>query len=234
MGGFQIFDCDGEDITGQFSPTIKQLFLLIYLSSILDKKGISSEMLTELLWSDKSVTSARNNRNVNISKIRLILEKVSPNLLLTHDNSFWKIEHDDTVYSDVLDSKRLIEKVKSNLILTEGELDRLLKNSAEGEICPSIQTDWMDQFKADFTAQLLDALLELINRTKVHQQIAKISDSIMKLDPLNDEALKMKCSSLFKLGKKGQALAAYNQFCKDYSNLLGQEFDKDFGELLGE
>lgn len=83
----------------------------------------------------------------------MILEKVSPNLLLTHDNSFWKIEHNDTLYSDVLDSKRLIEKVKSNLILTEVELERLLKNSAEGEICPSIQMDWMDQFKADFTAR---------------------------------------------------------------------------------
>lgn len=232
MGGFQIFDSEGEDITGLFTPTLKQLFILIYLSSILDKKGISSEMLTELLWSDKSATSARNNRNVNLSKIRLILEKVSPTLQLTHDNSFWKIEHDGMVYSDVLDAQYLIEKIKTNPNLDSEDLDRLLKNSAKGGICPSIQTDWMDQFKADFTSQLLDALLELIQDKKDHQLIAKISDSILKFDPLNDEALRMKCYSLFKLGKKSQALAAYNQFCKDYSNLLGQEFDLDFNDLL--
>lgn len=234
MGGFQIFDRNGDDVTGQFTPTIKQLFLLIYLSSILGKKGISSEMLTELLWSDKSATSARNNRNVNISKIRLILEKVSPDLVLNHENTFWKIEHGETVYSDILDSQRLIEKVKFNKNLTEPETERLLKNSSRGGICPGVQTDWMDQFKADFTAQLLDALLALILDTKDHRLIAKISDSILKLDPLNDEALRRKCYALISLGKKGQALTAYNQFCKDYSNLLGQEFDVDFGEFLQE
>nr|WP_170857134.1 hypothetical protein [Algoriphagus locisalis] len=234
MGGLQIYDSSGTDITGQFTPTLKQLFLLIYLSSILDKKGISSELLTELLWSDKSATSARNNRNVNISKIRLLLEKLSSNLHLTHDNTFWKIEHDQTVYSDVLDSLKLVQKLKSNLKLTEVEANRLLRNSAEGSICPSVQTDWMDQFKADFTAQLLDALMIMIHRTQDHQQITRISDSILKLDPLNDEALKMKCLSLFKLGKKGQALSAYNQFCKDYSNMLGQEFEIEFSVLLNE
>jgi len=232
MGGFQIFDNKGDDITGLFTPTIKQLFLLIYLSSILDKKGISSELLTELLWSDKSTTSARNNRNVNISKLRLILEKVSSELLLTHDNSFWKIEHDNSVYSDILDSQRLTNKVKSNSVLTNQETERLLENSAKGGICPRLQTDWMDQFKAYYTALLLDALFELLHGTKHHQLIAKISDSILKLDPLNDEALKMKCQALFKLGKKSQALSTYNQFCKDYINLLGQEFDKGFNELI--
>lgn len=232
MGGFQIFDSSGTDITGQFTPTIKQLFLLIYLSSILDKKGISSEMLTELLWSDKSATSARNNRNVNISKIRLILEKVSPKLLLTHENTFWKIEHDDSVYSDILDSQKLFQKVKSGTKLSDLEVERLLTNSSKGGICPSVQAEWMDQFKADFSAQLLDVLFELMRQTEDHTLLAKLSDSILKLDPLNDEALRQRCFSLSKLGKKGQALTAYNQFCKDYSNLLGQDFEVDFNELL--
>lgn len=232
MGGFQIFDSSDIDITGQFTPTIKQLFLLIYLSSILDKKGISSELLTELLWSDKSATSARNNRNVNISKIRLILEKVSSQLTLTHENTFWKIEHDHTVYSDVLDSLQLIQKVKSKHSLEELEVNRLLNNSAKGGICPSVQADWMDQFKSDFTALLLDGLFELMRQTKDHLLIANLSDSILKLDPLNDNAVKQRCYSLFKLGKKGQALTTYNQFCKDYLSLLGQEFEIGFSELV--
>tara|TARA_R110002020_G_scaffold421615_1_gene630742 strand:+ start:1390 stop:3918 length:2529 start_codon:yes stop_codon:yes gene_type:complete len=232
MGGFQIFDKNGEDITGHFTPTIKQLFLLIYLSGILDKKGISSEILTETLWSDKTTTSARNNRNVNISKIRLILEKVSTALILTHENTFWKIEHDDTVYSDIFDSKQLFQKVKSGNKLTDQEVERLLSNSSKGGICPSVQTEWMDQFKADFSAQLLDVFFEIMRQTDNHNLLAKLSDSILKLDPLNDEALKQRCYSLSKLGKKGQALTAYNQFCKDYLNLLGEEFKTEFSDLL--
>ena len=232
MGGFQIFDQQGEDVTGQFTPTLKQLFLLIYLSSVLDKKGISSEMLTELLWSDKSATSARNNRNVNISKIRILLERVSPNIELNHENTFWKILHDSSVYSDVLDTQNLIRKIKSKTSLEKEELEQLLKNTSKGGICPSVQTDWMDQFKSEFSAQLLDALFEIRSQTSDLVLISKIADSILKFDPLNDEALKMKCFSLFSLGKKGQALAAYQQFCKDYSNMLGQEFEIDFNEIV--
>ena len=198
----------------------------------MDKKGISSEILTETLWSDKTTTSARNNRNVNISKIRLILEKVSTALILTHENTFWKIEHDDTVYSDIFDSKQLFQKVKSGNKLTDQEVERLLSNSSKGGICPSVQTEWMDQFKADFSAQLLDVFFEIMRQTDDHNLLAKLSDSILKLDPLNDEALRQRCYSLSKLGKKGQALTAYNQFCKDYLNLLGEEFKTEFSDLL--
>jgi len=50
-----------SDITGMFTPTLKQLFLLILLSGIRNEQGISSIKLTEILWYDKTENRARNN-----------------------------------------------------------------------------------------------------------------------------------------------------------------------------
>ena len=47
FGGFQIFDKKGNDITGKFSPLIKELFLILWLYTHKNNKGISSQKLKE-------------------------------------------------------------------------------------------------------------------------------------------------------------------------------------------
>lgn len=76
FGGFQVFNKKFEDITSYFSPLLKELFLLIFMYSFKNNKGISSEKLTEILWFDKSEKSARNNRAVNIAKLKGFLEEI--------------------------------------------------------------------------------------------------------------------------------------------------------------
>ncbi len=76
LGGFQVFDKQGNNITGEFTPTLKLLFLFLLLNSIKGGKGTTSQRLEETFWFDMSKTSAANNRRVNIRKLRLILETV--------------------------------------------------------------------------------------------------------------------------------------------------------------
>lgn len=54
-----------------------------------DNRGITSKKLDDLLWGDKNEKSARNNRNVSISRLRLLLEKVG-NIQIVNDNNFGK------------------------------------------------------------------------------------------------------------------------------------------------
>ena len=96
MGGFQIYNGKGRDVTAAFSPTMKQLFLFIFLHTLKNEKGISSSKLDEALWYDKMGESARNNRNVNISKLRSALEEVH-GLEVINENSYWKVKIDDTI-----------------------------------------------------------------------------------------------------------------------------------------
>ncbi|HYX09494.1 MAG TPA: kelch repeat-containing protein, partial [Bacteroidales bacterium] len=91
FGGFQFYDAAGEEISRKFSPLLRELFLMILLHSINNGKGISSKVLIELLWWDKSANSAKNNLSVNIGKLRNIL---GPELkaLLISQSGYWKFE----------------------------------------------------------------------------------------------------------------------------------------------
>ena len=76
LGGFQVFDKQGNNITGEFTPTLKLLFLFLLLNSIKGGKGTTSQRLEETFWFDMSKTSAVTTVRVNIRKLRLILETV--------------------------------------------------------------------------------------------------------------------------------------------------------------
>ncbi len=76
FGGFQVFNLNNEDITNKFSPLLKELFLLIFLYTYKNNKGITSDQISEYLWFGKSSSSARNNRAVNIAKLKTILSEI--------------------------------------------------------------------------------------------------------------------------------------------------------------
>ena len=76
LGTFNVRDKDGNDITGAFTPRLKSLLILLVLYTEQSKQGILTKKATDILWSDKEEESARNNRNVTLRKLRILLEKV--------------------------------------------------------------------------------------------------------------------------------------------------------------
>ena len=233
MGGFQIYDSKGRNITSAFSPTLKHLFLFIFLHTIKNEKGISSAKLDEVLWFDKSGDSARNNRNVNISKLRSILEELG-GVEVVNDNSFWKIQMDPTIFCDYCEALRLLRKANSSG-LGEIEIKQLIALLSFGELLPAIQTDWMDEFKSRFANETIDGLSSLFNLKEVRTNISlryHLAECILVYDPLNDEAFAVKCSVLYNLGKKGMAKNLYDSFCKEYKNALGIDYAILFNDTI--
>ena len=76
LGTFNVRDKDGNDITSNFTPRLKSLLVLLILYTEKDEKGILTRKVTDMLWSDKDEISARNNRNVTLRKLRVLLEEV--------------------------------------------------------------------------------------------------------------------------------------------------------------
>ena len=99
LGGFQVFDKQGNNITGEFTPTLKLLFLFLLLNSIKGGKGTTSQRLEETFWFDMSKTSAANNRRVNIRKLRLILETVGE-VQIVNKNDYWYIDMGEDTLCD--------------------------------------------------------------------------------------------------------------------------------------
>jgi hypothetical protein len=64
LGGFNIKDSNGIDITEKFTPRLKSLFLLLFLYTETDYRGLTDKEIEDYLWMGKDEESARNNRSV--------------------------------------------------------------------------------------------------------------------------------------------------------------------------
>jgi two-component SAPR family response regulator len=234
FGGFQAIDREGCDVTGDFATILKQLFLLILLYTFKNGKGISSTKLEEILWIDKTKENAKNNRNVSINRLRQIIEKIG-DIRIKNKNSLWTVEFQGDVYCDYCQALALMETMKDRLNRTEGNVRRLLSAVSAGEFLPNVQTEWIDPFKADFSNDLTDLLLELIRQTGLdlsQQERITMADSILIHDSLNEEALKFKCQLLVGMGKNGLAKKAYASFAKEYFTSFNTQFNIPFNEII--
>ena len=233
MGGFQVYDRKGNNITSAFSPTLKQLFLFIFLHTIKNRKGVSSAKLDEVLWYDKLGESARNNRNVNISKLRSILDEIG-GLEMSNENSFWKIKIENLTFCDYTEILDSLTKAKSNT-LTESEINELISLLTFGEFLPEIHSEWMDVFKSQFANDTIDGLSSLFNEKEVKNNLSlryHLAECILVYDPLNDEAFSIKCSVLYHLGKKGMAKNLYDSYCREYIQVLGTDYAASFNDTI--
>jgi DNA-binding SARP family transcriptional activator len=236
LGGFQVFDKDGKNITGEFTPTLKYILVLIILYTLKNNKGISSNKLQELLWFDKSEEAARNNRSVNIRKLRVLLQRLGKADII-HENHYWTIIRDDDIFCDYREALRLLHKMQEEEQSAKEDLLRLLELLNAGELLPNIQFEWIDEFKTNFSNEVIDTLMRVANNQNnlFHNNLdinLKIADCLLKIDSINEEALGMKIKALSAMGKKGLAKAVLDSFAKEYKILLGETYKGSLSNLL--
>lgn len=228
LGGFEVFNKDGKNITGIFTPTLKYMLSLIILFTLKNNKGISSSRLQELLWFDKSEEAARNNRSVNLSKLRVLLQEVG-DIDINSQNGYWTISLSDDVLSDYKETMRLIGKIQDKEITPKEDLMRFLELLSYGNLLPSIQLEWVDSFKTDFSNSVIDTLMSILNNRQNsfydNPDIQlKIADSLLKIDSINEEAVRIRCKALIKMGKKSLAKTTFDNFSREYKSLLGEPY----------
>jgi DNA-binding transcriptional activator of the SARP family len=234
LGGFNVIDKDGQNITGQFTPMLKYLLVLLILSTKKDEKGISGKKLMQLLWFDKNEESAKNNRNVYLSKLRSAMESIGDTEIIAQ-NGFWSIKLNEEIKCDYTETMRLFSVVKENDTANQTDIDRLLELLLKGVLLPNTEADWVDGFKSDFSNMTIDVLTEL-SRSNYHRLTddlkLKIADTLFLHDFINEEALYLKCSIYFSSGKKGIAKTVYDNFSKEYFNLLGTKYKYSLTDVI--
>jgi len=234
FGGFQVIDKEGRNITGKFTPLLKELFMIILLHTLKDGKGISSIKLHESLWFDLNDESANNNRGVALSKLRQIFEQFG-DVRIKKQYSYWIVEFGEGTYCDYYEALILMDRLKDKNNRTNKDIKRLIGIVSSGELLPNLQIEWIDSFKADFANDLVDLLLDIARQDKPEialQERIGLTDSILIHDLLNEEALRIKCYLLVKMGKNGLAQKAYNSFAKEYRLLFGTDFKYSFEQVI--
>ena len=230
-GCFNVRDKDGNDITSNFTPRLKHLLILLILYTEKNEQGILASKTTEILWPEKEETSARNNRNVNLRKLRVLLESIGDVEVIT-ENNFLRIKWGTTVFCDyhtLLTCTQQFEQEKS-----EELLNRILELLLYGPLLPNTIFDWLDDFKDAYSSHSIDLLKNLldIEIQRNHQEmIIRLADIMFLHDPLNEEALAAKCAVLSAQGKKGIARNLYDRFCKEYRDSMGENYKFPFADL---
>jgi len=234
FGDMQVFDKQGQEITKQFTPLIKELFLVILLYTIRWERGISSEKLKELLWFDKSEESARNNRSVNIAKLKSILEKID-HCMVSKETGYWKVNCDfESVYVDYQQYFSIINDKKK---LNKEKISELAKIIKRGSFLPNTSYEWMDQFKAEISNEIIDTYLHFANSITIGadpELLIELANYIFYFDSINEEAMVIKCKALAHLGKHSQSKNTYENFCKEYKLLYGDDFERSFNDVLSD
>jgi two-component SAPR family response regulator len=231
FGGFQIFDKKGNDITGKFSPLIKELFLILWLYTHKNNKGISSQKLKDLLWYDKSDKSAQNNRAVNITKLKTILKELG-DFSVSKKTGYWIIENN---------SKNLVNdysQLHKNLLEnnpTKEAIIHTISITKKGAFLNNLDYTWLDSFKQNITDLIVNNFMNYALKLDIDEDLdfaIDLADCIFNFDTTNEIAVFLKCKVYYIKGNHSLANDTFNKFLKEYNILYGQEFEHSFNEFI--
>ena len=231
FGDFKVLDKNGVDISSQFTPKLKQLFLIILLYSQRNKNGISTKELTDILWSGHSSQSAKNSRGVTIRKLRLIIESLE-SVQINFQIDRWSMVFDGNVYCDYVECLKLLKREKIHDTDFNLNFYHIIQ---EGELFKGESYDWLDDFKGFVGNNIVDVLLKFINELTVendNELILKLTDRILVTDPVNDQALAYKLKVLVNQNNSNLARFTFDRFCLLYEELYGEKFSMKFEELI--
>lgn len=232
FGPFEVQDKDGQDVTKFFTPLLKELFLLIAINTIRSGKGISSDKLYATLWRDKSSKEAQNNRSVNMVKLKAILDKLGA-CAFVKEADRWSLQYAAAdIRMDLADFQHLLHSARP---LQKQSVRELLTILHRGSFLPDANYSWLEDIQSEISNNALDILTEAAVQFKSDPEILiEIADSIFLFDPVNEEALRLKCNSLVLLGRHSLAKTAFNKFTKEYLHMYGEEFPHSFTAYSGD
>lgn len=229
FGDFRVFDKDSKDITKDFSPKIKQLFILLLMKSYNGTKhGITSQALTTYIWPDMSYDNAKNNRNVSINKLRSIVSGLD-SIQINFSNNTWNLVVGDNVYCDYVFYHNVMNN--GGDIITSGQKIRDILKC--GELLQSESYEWFDGQKTQIIENSIKKMEKLVTSDKIDPETKiQIADSILLLDSVNEIGLNIKITSLIELGNHSLAKNTFDLFKKEYFRLYAEEYQKSFAKLL--
>ncbi|MEG1863797.1 MAG: hypothetical protein RRY33_04065 [Alistipes sp.] len=229
FGGFYVYDATGEDISKQFSPLLRELLSLLVVYSA--DNGISSTQLKELLWFDKDIKSARNNRAVYLGKLRALLDKVG-SYTLNNDTGYWLLSTPG-IYVDYIEYKKMV----CDAVPQEHQIELLLHVIQHGNLIPDSDYRWLDSYKAEVADTVIEHLCnysKALQAEKASDFMITLADTILRFDQLNEQALYLKCKAYNSSGRHSSAKKTYDLFTQKYREIYGSNFQYEFTDVLNQ
>lgn len=233
FGSFEAITGEGVNLTRHFTPLLKELFLLILIDSLRYNKGVSAEKMNDILWHNKDIKDAKNNRSVNLVKLKNILEKLG-HCTINRQANTWKFEFNPQEVE--IDFARYLQLANKGFNDSPLNVQELLSIIQAGPFLQEVDYEWLHDSKAEISNYVIEALLNYVQSASLSGDPEKqitIANVICSFDELNEHALNIKCKSLVLLGRHALAKTAFDQFAAKYKHIYGEDFKEKYSKLVG-
>nr|WP_247716568.1 kelch repeat-containing protein [Sinomicrobium weinanense] len=236
FGNFKVNSDKGKDISYLFSPNIKQLFILILIHSVREHSaGVSSEIIYDVLWPDKSVKHAKNLKNVTLNQLRKIISELKGVEIIYEQKNF-KLIYEQNFQCDYFE---FLEAVKGlDISMPEEEnLSQIIKIIKRGRFLKFLENEYFDREKKELELEILKVIPLKIKRSyqsKNYYKTIRYCEVLFYADPLNELAFYHKIHSYWHLNLKEEARKKYNAFIVKYREFLDDDFPYTFSEVIRE
>lgn len=234
LGEFRAIDSEGKDMTASFTLITKQLLLICILENYTFGNKLTSKRLEEAIWFEMDKFNATNNRNVNIRKLRLLLKQIG-DISITIDNGFWGIAINDDCYCDFKTVITLINNTSSDKNIDKKTIIEILHIAKSGMLLPDFNFEWIDKYKSHYSYILIQVLSDATKQKNIiadTKLLIDICDVILIHDKIDEDAIKLKCKSLYNLGQKGLSKQCFTKFQSDYKQMLLVEPQLSFESII--
>ncbi|MDD2595958.1 MAG: hypothetical protein PHD11_09130 [Bacteroidales bacterium] len=229
FGNFMVSDKSGTNITNKFSPLLQQILILLIVNN--PKGGISATALTSLLWDNKESSSARNNRAVNIIKLKKLLDTVGDYSISRNGDFYTFTVRSITV--DFYDYTAIISSGEFSATNIKA-LISILHNTPFLFHCDYISCSEIKKEIQDEAISFLEEFLLSFQIKDNPKLVIDACNSIFSLDSLNEIALTYICRANKEIGNYALAKQLFSNFAKEYSSLYREELHKQFSEIMME
>ncbi|WP_338391737.1 LamG domain-containing protein [Fulvitalea axinellae] len=214
FGKFALLDDKGEDVSGKFTPKLREIFLLILIRTIRGEY-ITSKELNEAFWEGYGADRAKNNRSVSIKKIRSVLDDVEGVELINDQKKFWKLVFDDGFFVDFASLYDSFSKKEIPDEIGLAVLDRGIFLEAENHECFDRIKAWLD----DSVLGLFDIFAS--RQTELPEAFLRL---VLRRDPANVKAYEVLLNRMEDSGRRVEASRLKKAFHADYERIFGTEY----------
>lgn len=239
FGEFQILNRNGDNVASQMTAKNKQVFLYILLNSIGSgtsvKRGVTSEQLGEVFWEDLPAASIKNNRNVNIKRIREAIADTD-GLELVYQNQHFYFEVSEELGIDHLMIQSLTGKDEFENFSSE-EFSLFLSIIEKGRFLDGLSHEWLDFYQDKINDKILYNLNacfdEIIKNKDVNLKI-RIAALILTYDELNERAFNFMLKHQINQRNIRSAHSAYEKFSRKFREETGKAYNLKFEDFLSD
>lgn len=231
FGEFKAVDNEEEDISGLFTPKVKELLIFSMVQTLRNGLGAAIADVDATLWQGISSKKVANNRAVTLNKLRKLLARFS-SVEIILNNGYLQLKTNDTFFCDYIEAFTLCQIREG---MTRQQLEVFFQLVKEGRLLKGTDWPWLDEVRGYIGNQVIDNLLKLASfyqKEKKLKDVEKVAQRILDYDELSEEAVYLQIWTQQKADNTHMAKFQFESFCTRYEKSMGEKYAMRFEEFI--